>query len=69
MCSHSYVPDRYAQAETGDINFTAGGRCGIVLDEATSIVNIQFIDRESKEVVAGGDYTVPTGIHNPAVVY
>ena len=63
-----YVPDGYTQAETGDINFTAGGHYDIVLDEATSIVNIQFIDRESKEVVAGGDYTVPTGIHNRSIL-
>ena len=63
-----YVPDGYTQAETGDINFTAGGHYDIVLDEATSIVNIQFIDRESKEVVAGGDYTVPTGIHNRTIL-
>ena len=63
-----YVPDGYTQAETGDINFTAGGHYDIVLDEAASIVNIQFIDRESKEVVAGGDYTVPTGIHNRTIL-
>ena len=63
-----YVPDGYTQAETGDINFTAGGHYDIVLDEATSVVNIQFIDRESKEVVAGGDYTVPTGIHNRSIL-
>ena len=63
-----YVPDGYIQAEIGDIIFAAGEHYDIVLDEATSIVNIQFIDRESRKVVAGGDYTVPTGIHNRTIL-
>ncbi len=62
-----YVPEGYTQAETGDIQFTAGEHYDIILDEATSIVNIQFIDRDGN-VIAGGDYFVPTGIHNRNVL-
>ena len=62
-----YVPEGYTQAETGDIQFTAGEHYDIILDEATSIVNIQFVDRDGN-VIAGGDYFVPTGIHNRNVL-
>lgn len=62
-----YVPNGYVQAVTGDIEFVAGQHYDIVLDEGTSIVNIQFIDRDGN-VIAGGDYFVPTGIHNRTVL-
>lgn len=62
-----YVPEGYTQAETGDIQFTAGEHYDIILDEATSIVNIQFVDRDGN-IIAGGDYFVPTGIHNRNVL-
>ena len=62
-----YVPQGYKQAETGDILFEAGEHYDINLVEDTSIVNIQFIDMEGN-VIAGGDYFVPTGIHNRTVL-
>ncbi|MBE5038323.1 hypothetical protein INF35_11050 [Subdoligranulum sp. DSM 109015] len=62
-----YVPQGYKQAVTGDILFEAGEHYDINLVEDTSIVNIQFIDMEGN-VIAGGDYFVPTGIHNRTVL-
>ena len=62
-----YVPQGYKQAETGDILFEAGKHYDIALVEDTSIVNIRFVDMEGN-FIAGGDYFVPTGIHNRSVL-
>ena len=62
-----YVPQGYKQAETGDILFEAGEHYDIALVEDTSIVNIRFVDMEGN-FIAGGDYFVPTGIHNRSVL-
>ena len=62
-----YVPLGYTLGVTGDVEFVAGNSYDIVLDEGTSIVNIQFKDANGN-VIGGGDYFVPTGIHNRNVL-
>ena len=62
-----YVPAGYVLDEEGTINFVDGQHYDISVKSDESIVNIQFIDREGN-VIAGGDYFVPTGVQNTAIL-
>ena len=64
-----YVPDGYKMMESGDFFVTDGGKEDITVEPISSevIVNIQFKDRYGN-VIAGGDYFVPAGIHNRVVL-
>ena len=62
-----YVPVGYVLDEEGTINFVDGQHYDISVKSDESIVNIQFIDREGN-VIAGGDYFVPTGVQNTAIL-
>ena len=64
-----YVPEGYKMMESGDFFVTDGGKEDITVEPISSevIVNIQFKDRYGN-VIAGGDYFVPAGIHNRVVL-
>ena len=66
-----YLPENYKLAVSGDFMVTEGGKETVrvekIADEQTEIImNIQFKDGD--EVVAGGDYFVPEGVQNYAVL-
>ena len=67
------VPTGYRMTETGDFMVEAGTSRDVTIELIPTevIMNIQFWDNDSDEVVAGGDYFVPVdedGIQNYSIL-
>ena len=63
-----YVPTGYKMTASGDFYAEAGAHLEVNVEKVSTDVtmNIQFKDGD--EVVAGGDYTVPSGVQNYSVL-
>ena len=61
-----YVPEGYQMTVTGDFMVTEGATENVTVEKIDKevIMNIQFKDVETGEIVAGGDYFVTEGVQN-----
>lgn len=65
-----YVPAGYQMTTTGDFMVEEGGSIKVNVEKIQKdvILNVQFVDSVTGEVVAGGDYFVPEGINNYSIL-
>lgn len=65
-----YVPVGYQMTTTGDFMVEEGGSIQVNVEKIQKdvILNVQFVDSVTGEVVAGGDYFVPEGINNYSIL-
>lgn len=65
-----YVPVCYQMTTTGDFMVEEGGSIKVNVEKIQKdvILNVQFVDSVTGEVVAGGDYFVPEGINNYSIL-
>lgn len=65
-----YVPVGYQMTTTGDFMVEEGGSIKVNVEKIQKdvILNVQFVDSVTGEVVAGGDYFVPEGINNYSIL-
>lgn len=65
-----YVPAGYQMTTTGDFMVEEGGSIQVNVEKIQKdvILNVQFVDSVTGEVVAGGDYFVPEGINNYSIL-
>ena len=63
-----YVPEGYEMTTTGDFMAEEGGKLVVNIEKISTTVtmNIQF--KAGDEVIAGGDYFVPAGVQNYAIL-
>jgi len=63
-----YVPEGYEMTVSGDFFATEGGKLDVNIQKISTdvIMNIRFMDGDT--FVAGGDYKVPEGVNNYAIL-
>ena len=68
-----YVPDGYEMTVSGDFTVTADGKLEvpvkkIAVEPGDVTMNIRFMDEDTGEFVAGGDYFLPAGVQNYSIL-
>ena len=63
-----YVPEGYKMTTSGDFYAEDGGSLVVNIEKIQTDVSVNISFKDGDEVIAGGDYTVPSGVNNYSVL-